>query len=281
MIPVRLGFRAFDPHELLCHFVAEASGAYEAGSLRPHLVDLTFLPQVPPDVFEVACGSALLAHLQGRKRHIVLEAARGPLFWLFGAGDGADASATLGGTVASYPLGSPPDVLLRLFLRVEGVDPDSAVTFVPIRDDAARLGLLRAGEVTAALVSSAVPPPRVRHSGFSRLGCLADRLTVPTSGLAVDPGMFTRQKDVVLSVALAHRHSLAVIQNEPEVVASVLREIFGHTDAEAEEMVGVYQATMSPDGIVGIETVPPDARLVAHEVTDGRQPDLAALYGGL
>lgn len=40
----RLGFKAFDPHELLCHFLAEHSGYYRDAGLQVELSDITFTP---------------------------------------------------------------------------------------------------------------------------------------------------------------------------------------------------------------------------------------------
>ena len=42
MTTVQLGFKAFDAHELLCHFIAAKAGLYQRHRLQIELVDITF-----------------------------------------------------------------------------------------------------------------------------------------------------------------------------------------------------------------------------------------------
>ena len=163
MISVEIGFRAFDPHELLCHFIAHDQGYYEEEGLSPRLTDLTFVQPVPTGIFHVACGSALLGRFAGEPYRVVLAAARGPMFRLVGRGSSTSVQALRGSVVASFPTGSPPDVFLRLFLHRTALT-DGDVQFRAVRDDIARLGLLASGDAGAALVSSAIPNSTLQTS---------------------------------------------------------------------------------------------------------------------
>ena len=61
MKTVECGIKAFDVHELLCHFVAQRGGFYAVAGLDVRLVDTTFTPdeRLPDaDYFQVACGAA-------------------------------------------------------------------------------------------------------------------------------------------------------------------------------------------------------------------------------
>lgn len=169
---VELGFRAYDPHELLPHAVARRHRLYERAGVEVRLRDLTFGPD---EALQVSCGAALLAALRGEERRILLVASRMPLFWLAGR-----APLTHGGVVASYPEGSPPALFARLLAG-------PGVTSVPARDDAARLGLVLDGSADAAVVSSAVPPARLEAAGLRELVAFAEALRVPTTGLAATP----------------------------------------------------------------------------------------------
>lgn len=112
---MRLGFRAYDPHVLLVHFVAERAGLY--GSLEVTLVDLRRREQ--PHDAAVACGSALFAALAGAAIRVLLSAATAPMFWLYGAGS----------RIATYPPGAPPGRFLKLALAGE------EATFIPVASD--------------------------------------------------------------------------------------------------------------------------------------------------
>ncbi|MCZ6526808.1 MAG: hypothetical protein O6928_09710 [Gammaproteobacteria bacterium] len=54
---------AFDPHELLCHFIAAKAGLYERAGLQIELTDITFIADadLPRQTFQVCCGSALIS----------------------------------------------------------------------------------------------------------------------------------------------------------------------------------------------------------------------------
>ena len=54
MTTVQLGFKAFDAHELLCHFIAAKAGLYQRHRLQIELVDITFAidTDLPQDMFQ-------------------------------------------------------------------------------------------------------------------------------------------------------------------------------------------------------------------------------------
>jgi ABC-type nitrate/sulfonate/bicarbonate transport system substrate-binding protein len=213
---LELGFRAFDPHELLPHALAARAGLFEDAGIEVRLRDLTFAPD---DVPQVSCGAALIARLQGVPVRVVLVAARRPLFWLV-----RPAGAT-GSTrrIASYPGGSPPALFARLALP--------PAEHVPARDDDARLGLLLAGEVDGAIVSSIVDPALLEAIGLRRTLALSDAVTVPTTGLAVpDPLDDSRSVD---ALAGALRRALHVLHDDPDEVARALVDRFRFSPASA------------------------------------------------
>lgn len=85
MIKVQLGFKAFDLHELTCHFVAESAGFYAEHGLDVSLMDTRLVPdsELPQGLFSAACGSAVFRWLHGEKLKVVLVAAERPMFWLY------------------------------------------------------------------------------------------------------------------------------------------------------------------------------------------------------
>ncbi len=67
-VQVKIGFKAFDPHELLCHFVALEAGLYQHHDITVELFDLTFAEDMslPEDMCQVSCGAALASRPQGQ-----------------------------------------------------------------------------------------------------------------------------------------------------------------------------------------------------------------------
>ena len=156
---IECGIKAFDIHELLCHFVAKRCGFYVAAGLDVRLVDTTFTPdeRLPDaDFFQVACGAAFQSRTVPFR--IFLAAVTKPMFWLYAGARIAAVEQLAGKRIATYPALAPPYWFNRIALRNHGLDPDHDVEMLPARDDVARLGLLREGAVDAALISSAISP---------------------------------------------------------------------------------------------------------------------------
>jgi hypothetical protein len=228
---LRLGFRAFDPHELLVPFVAERAGLYRDVEVDVELVDLRAGER--PHNATCACGTALFQALEGAPIEIVLIASKAPLFWLYVRGSQID-----GARIATYPPGAPPARFLELAL-------DGPATFVPARDDAARLALASEGEVDGVLLSSATPPGQV-PAGLTEIFCLADRIRVPSTGIAAP-----RDHDpAVEQLAEAHRRALALLASDRRFGCGVARDAFGFSDAEAAWVHDAVARHFTTDGRV-------------------------------
>lgn len=227
MAQLYLGFKAFDPHELLCHFIAVRAGLYRERGIEVRLLDTTFLPdsQLPANTLQVACGAALSGWLQGAPLKVVFVATDRPLFWLY-AGPGIEELADLKGRrVAGFPAIAPPAHFLKLILRQAGIDPD-AVMIEAVRDDAARLGLLASGDAGAALISSAIASEQITDMGLRQMLFFGDHLRVPTTGLAVTEQLLHQQGELVSSMVAIFQRSLALIHSDRNLVEEVLRDDF-------------------------------------------------------
>jgi hypothetical protein len=232
---VRLGFRAFDPHELLAHFVAERAGLYRQAELAVELVDLR-ASESPHDA-SCACGAALFQALEGAPVEILLIASAAPLFWLYGRGGGRDAEGDCS-RIATYPSGAPPARFLELAL-------DGRATFVSAPDDTARLALVAEGVANCVLLSSATPPARV-PGGLVPLFCLADRVLVPSTGVAAPH----EHDPAVDRLVEAHRHALARLACDLPLGKETVRSAFRFSDEEAAWTLEQTACHFTPDGRV-------------------------------
>lgn len=223
MIEIRIGFKAFDMHELLCHFAAKHAGLYDQAGLRVRLCDTTFLSEdaLPPETFSVACAGALMEWLQGMPKKVVFVACERPMFWLYARPHGGGLNAMHGARVAGYPAVAPPAVFLQAVLQAAG--PGRGVwDVVPARDDVARLGLLLAGDVDAAVLSSAVPPARAEELGLKELLFFGDRLHIPTTGLAVHRGLLESRPELVAEVTRVFRRGLDLLRGSRDLLDQLL-----------------------------------------------------------
>jgi hypothetical protein len=249
MITVHLGFKAFDPHELACHFVARRAGLYAARGLEVRLLDTTFIPdeQLPPRTFHAACTAALHAWLRGAPMKVVFVACDRPMFWLVGRA-GALAPEHPGCRIAGYPPGTPPAEMLRMVLETGG-DPSHRETVVlPVRDDGARLGLLMGGDVDAAVISSAVPFASIARRGLETLRFFGDVLRVPTTGLAVHSGLLACEPDLVQAMRGCYRESLRLLHADEQLANEALVGCLALEADDAREVVAVLRHCYTPDG---------------------------------
>ena len=264
------GIKAFDLHELLCHFVARDFGHYDAEGLRVSLLDTTFIRDdaLPArHYFQVACGAAFMSRREGRPFRVVLVATERPLFWLHASPDVERIGDLAGTRVATYPPVAPPHWFNRLVLRAHGLDPDRDLSFEPVRDDAARLGLLAAGEVSAAAVSSAVAPAAVRRRGLRTLAFFADDVAFATTGVATTDAVLAHDAGAIAAVVRAFRRSLDAIHDEPDRVVPIVARLLDADETVARETLELVLPCFTRDG-----TAPHDRLQAALDALDDELP---------
>jgi ABC-type nitrate/sulfonate/bicarbonate transport system substrate-binding protein len=250
MTTVHLGFKAFDLHELACHFIARHTGIYSAHGLDVRLLDTSFIPddQLPPRMFQVACGAALISWLQGARTKVVFVACDRPMFWLIARPEITAPEQLAGRSIAGFPPGSPPAQLLRLILRARGLSGDGGPTVVAARDDTARLGLLTGGDVQAAVVSSAVLPGRIRRRGLSVVQFFGVALRLPTTGLAVRESLLLAEPALAQVMCRCFRESLQMLRLNDDLVRAALGEFLECSGAESGEAVELLRGCYTADG---------------------------------
>ena len=267
MKTVTCGIKAFDVHELLCHFVARRAGFYESAGLDVTLMDTSFIPdeKLPgTGFFQVACGAALLSRAMRFK--VALAAVSRPMFWLY-AKPGINTIAQLAGTrIAGYPPPAPPYWFNRVALRKHGLDPDVDVQLLPTRDDALRLGLLREGAVDAALISSAISPVTLQRLGFAPLTMLGDEITVVSSGIAVTEKVAREEPALVAALVNAYRQSLATMREKPALIHAILAEVMQISLEDAKKTADLFLRCYTPDGYIETEKLQPGLAALRAEL---------------
>jgi ABC-type nitrate/sulfonate/bicarbonate transport system substrate-binding protein len=250
MTAITLGFKAFDAHELLCHFVAVKAGLYQKQNLQVELADITFMPEteLPRQWFQASCGAALASAVKGIPQRVVFVATDQPMFWMV-----ADRSIKTVGElknkrIASFPAVAPPHHLANIILARAGLAAAEDVSLHCARDDIARLGLLKCSHVDAAVISSAMAPAKLAALGFNILCFFGDQIRIPTTGLAIDQRSLEREFDLVQLMVEVHKESLHLIHHDLILLGQVLQEYFDvaneHTDATAR----LYQSCYTQDG---------------------------------
>lgn len=250
MTAVTLGFKAFDAHELLCHFVAVKAGLYQKNQLQVDLVDITFIAEteLPGHWFQASCGAALASAVKGIPQRVVFVAVDKPMFWVY-ADPGIKSVAELKNKrLATFPAIAPPHHLANIIMTRAGLNVATEVSLHSARDDTARLGLLKGGYVDAAVISSALAPAKLTALGLKSLCFFGDEIRIPTTGLGVDQNYLDKEFELVRLLVDTHKASLSLIHDDSDLVGRVLQEYFDVAQEHADATARLYQSCYTKDG---------------------------------
>jgi ABC-type nitrate/sulfonate/bicarbonate transport system substrate-binding protein len=281
MSEVLCGIKAFDVHELFCHFLARRLGFYDDEGLRVRVVDVTFTPddRLPQEsYFQVACGAAYLGRREGFPFKVLLAAATRPMFWLHARPEIEAIEELRGRRVATYPSVAPPHYFHRALLRRHGLDADADLEFRACRDDIIRLGLLREGDIDAALISSATSPVTVERLGFRTLALTGDEVRFVTTGVATLEPTLERQPELMAAVVRANRRGLVAIHERREDALAVLADILREPDDVAAATFDRIAHCYTADGRADDSLLDAALAEVGREVRNGDDVARADLY---
>jgi ABC-type nitrate/sulfonate/bicarbonate transport system substrate-binding protein len=278
---VECGIKAFDIHELLCHFIAKRLGYYEEAGLDVRVIDTTFiadenLPEA--NYFQVACGAAYLGRRDGFPFKVALAATTKPMFWLHARAGIEKIEELKGKRVATYPPVAPPHWFSRAAIRKYGLDPDHDLDIRPSRDDIIRLGLLRDGDIDAAVISSAISPITVQQSGLNTLTLIGDEITFVTTGIATTEKIMREQPELVSALTSAFQKSLATIHESVEQVIPIISDILRISDENAVLTYERIRGCYTRQGRVEMETAQAALDVIENELGGAKELKAQDLY---
>ena len=256
MSTIRIGFKAFDAHELLCHFVAVTAGLYAKENIDVELIDITFVAEadLPKDIFQASCGAALSSALRGIPQRIIVVATDRPMFWIYSSNKISSLEDLQGSRIATFPAIAPPHHLANIILGKHGIDVEQEMKLLPARDDAARFGLLGAAYVDAAVLSSALSPVQIEEKGFNNLCFFGDEIRIPTTGLSVDQSFIEKKPELIRTIVSIYKNSLSIIASDPALVTSVLQDYFNMEDTYSKKTAELFAPCFTANGVTS-ETI--------------------------
>lgn len=281
MIAVECGIKAFDIHELLCHFIAKRLGYYEEVGLDVRVIDATFIADenLPEsNYFQVACGAAYLGRRDEFPFKVALAATTKPMFWLHAQAGIEKIEDLKGKRVATYPPIAPPHWFNRAAIRKNGLDPDLDLDLRPSRDDIIRLGMLRNGDIDAAVISSAISPLTVQQSGLNTLTLLGDEVTFVTTGIATTEKIMREQPELVSALITAFQKSLNTIHESADKVIPIISDILRVSDEIAAQTYELIRGCYTKHGRVEMQTAQAALDLIENELGGGKALRAQDLY---
>jgi len=280
MTRIQVGFKAFDPHELLCHFIAVNAGLYKRENIDVELIDITFVAdtELPLHVSQVSCGAALSSALKGIAQRIIFVATDKPMFWIYSSGRIKSMEALAQSKIATFPAMAPPHHLANIILGKSGINAEQDVILLPARDDAARFGLLVSGNVDAAVISSVIAPAKIEYSGLNMLCFFGDEIRIPTTGLAIEKSYLDKETELFKTMVNILEQSLSIIHEDPDAVAGVLKEYFDVDDRFKMETAVLLQNYYTKDGRTTPEIAQNAINTLCKSLSVSTVPDWRQIY---
>jgi len=281
MEAVECGIKVFDIHELLCHFIAKRLGYYEQAGLDVKVIDTTFIPddKLPEsNYFQVACGMAYLGRRDGFPFKVALAATTKPMFWLHARAGIEKIEELKDKRVATYPPVAPPHWFSRAAIRKNDLDPDRDLDLRPCRDDIIRLGLLRDGDVDAAVISSAISPVTVQQSGLNTLILLGDEVTFVTTGIATSEKIMREQPEIISALISVYQKSLNTIHESADQVIPIISDILRVSDETAMQTYERIRDCYTRQGRMEMETIQTALDVIENELGRGKALKAQDLY---
>jgi len=277
---VQVGFKAFDPHELLCHFVAVNAGLYQRENIDVELIDISFVAdtELPSHVCQVSCGAALGSALRGMPQRILFVATDKPMFWIYSNNEIKSLGELARSKIATFPAIAPPYHLANIILKKSGINVERDVVLLSARDDVARFGLLASGNVDAAVISSIIAPAKIEQTGKNRLCFFGDKIRIPTTGLAVDQSYLEKETELIKTLVNILKHSLSIIHQDPNAVARVLKEYFDVDDSIKMETAELFQNYYTKDGRTTQEIAQNAINTLCKSLSISTIPDWQQIY---
>ena len=280
MTTVQVGFKAFDPHELLCHFIAVNAGLYKRENIDVELIDISFIAdtELPSHVCQVSCGAALGSALRGIPQRILFVATDKPMFWIYSNNEIKSLGELAGSKIATFPAIAPPYHLANIILKKSGINVERDVVLLSARDDVARFGLLASGNVDAAVISSIIAPAKIKQTGMNLLCFFGDKIRIPTTGLAVDQSYLEKETELINTLVNILKHSLSIIHEDPNSVARVLKEYFDVEDSIKMETAELLQNYYTEDGRTTREIAQNEINTLCKSLSISTVPEWRQIY---
>ncbi len=277
-------------HEEVVYSVAEELGYYADEGVRVSIRDgVRWNDERLRHAAVVGLGRTLLIRLlAGTPWTMLCVNTERPLFWFMARTEFSDLSELRGRRVAMHPRLVAPGTFARIILRLRGLDPDDGIEAVEMfpGDYSEHVRLLKRGELDAAVIGSTLAPEQLEaEEGLRLLLFFGDELQIPTTGVAVDPGVLALDDPRVEGLVRANLRALGSLLEDPALGAEHVGRLLPSADAaSARDFYDRYVgAHFKPNGQPDAEVVARALALVAQElrIITGRAvvvPPAAEIY---
>jgi len=200
--------------------------------------------------YSTASGSIIVAAARGIGVKLVYLISSKPAFDLVAEPRIRSIGQVRGKTIGISSRGGSVDLLTRLMLEKNGLNPDKDVTLLVVGTPEEMMIALKAGRISAALLS----PPRqlmLYREGFSNLGFSGDYLpTYMTGGIGVTNEKITRSPDEVLAFVKGSLKGVEFYKkNRNESIKMISKELRINDPVLTAQVYDLHAGRLSRNGM--------------------------------
>ncbi len=209
-------------------FVAQAEDFYrrygldvEAIQMAPNVAMTAMTTGEVP--YSMAIGSSISSALKGLPIKVTMQTTDAPYVFLVTRPEIKAVADLRGKTVGTANRGNANDVVMRLMLRKQGLEPERDVAMVVIGETAVTFESMRVGIIDAAPLS----PPWVQEGqkvGFNVLMSGAEAVDLPMGGVGTSHAKLERERDEVVRMVMANLEAQRFIRENREGTLDVIMQ---------------------------------------------------------
>lgn len=209
-------------------FVAQAEDFYrrygldvEAIQMAPNVAMTAMTTGEVP--YSMAIGSSISSALKGLPIKVTMQTTDAPYVFLVTRPEIKTIADLRGKTVGTASRGNANDVVMRLMLRKQGLEPERDVAMVVIGETAVTFESMRAGIIDGAPLS----PPWVQEGqkiGFNVLMAGAEAVDLPMGGVGTSHAKLERERDEVVRMIMANLEAQRFIRENREGTLDVIMQ---------------------------------------------------------
>ncbi|HLH22940.1 MAG TPA: ABC transporter substrate-binding protein [Chloroflexota bacterium] len=209
-------------------FVAQAEDFYrrygldvDAVQMAPNVAMTAMTTGEVP--YSMAIGSCISSALKGLPIKVTMQTTDAPYVFLVTRPEIKAAADLRGKTIGTASRGNANDVVMRLMLRKQGLEPERDVAMVVIGETAVTFESMRAGIIDAAPLS----PPWVQEGqkiGFNVLMAGADAVDLPMGGVGTSHAKLEQERDEVVRMIMANLEAQRFIRENREGTVDVIMQ---------------------------------------------------------
>lgn len=170
-----------------------------------------------------------------------------PTFYVIAKPEITSGADLKGKTLGISSFGSDTDYSIKVFAKLNGLDPDKDIKRIPMGSTSVRLAALKGPSVDATVLS---PPYHIyaEQMGLKNLGYVGDFLEFPQSGFTVSDSVLRSKRLLVKKLIRATLRGLKLVRENRPVTVRFIAKDYSLPEGVADKVYASLLPALSEDG---------------------------------